>query len=381
MRKTLCWALILGLLLAVCGAAAGEEAGAGAQGTEETAGGTVAESAALEEPRRTMMLDGKVVPGETIVVLAPFGGTVETLAAKAGDFVTAGQRLMTLGTTKVYAPADGTVGSLRAEVGDDVAYVQDRYGALMYVEPVSTLTITTTTESAYVADENYLIHSGETVYIGSRTNNKRVGVGFVTKVDGSSYTVEVTESNLIVGDSVSIFRGKDLAPKTKIGQGDTARSADVAITSEGTVFRLHVQQGDTVKRGDLLLETVGGATAYNPMPTNQVLAEKASIVATIDVSEAGSVTKNQVILTLYPLESLQVSVDVLEGDLPSIRIGDSVRIELASFYGQDSMTGKIAAISGLSSSATDEASYTVTIDFTATELIRMGMSVNVYFNE
>ncbi len=339
------------------------------------------QGAIAEDIRRTLMLPGSVVAGETIVATAPFGGTVDEVLTKIGDFVSAGQSLVSLGTTKIYAPCDGTVRGLRARVGDDAAFIQGRYTALMYLEPISRLMITTDTKYAYIADENYMIHVGEQVYVGSRTNNSRVGIGFVTAVDGNNYTVEVTEGNLIVGDGVSIYRSANFLPETKLGSGDTTRIADVSITSEGWVFKINVAEGDTVKRGDVLMETVGGTTAYNPLPTNRVIAERTSIVATVDVTVGASVNKGQTLATIYPLQELQVAVEVAEADLTNVKVGDKTRIELASFYDETSMEGTVVSISGLSTPENEEPQYTVTIDFEATTIIREGMSVNVYFNE
>ncbi len=334
-----------------------------------------------EDIRRTLMLPGNVIAGETIAATAPFGGMVDEVLTKAGDFVSAGQTIAILGTTKVYAPCDGTVRGLRAKVGDDAQFIQGRYTALMYLEPTSRLMINTDTKYAYIADENYMIHVGEQVYVGSRSNNSRVGAGFVTAVDGSNYTVEVTEGNLIVGDAVSIYRSAGFLPETKLGSGDTTRNADVSITSEGWVYKINVSEGDTVERGDVLMETVGGTTAYNPLPTNRVIADRTSIVASVDATVGASVNKGQTLATLYPLQALQVAVEVAEADLSSVKVGDATRIELANFYDEASIKGVVVSISGLSSAENEDPQYTVTIDFDATDIIRKGMSVNVYFNE
>lgn len=335
----------------------------------------------LEEIRQMIILSGTVVAGQTVAVSAPFGGTVEDFTVRKGDIVSAGEKLFSLKTTKVYAPCDGIVGDVRAQVGDEATFIQERYGALCYIEPLSRLLIKTDTKYAYSADENKQIHVGETVYIGSRTNNERVGIGFITSVDENGYTVEVTEGNLIFEDPVSIFRKRDFVPESKIGSGTTTLNPNVAITSEGTIFSLYATQGKEVKRGELLMETVGGSTSYNPLPTNQVLAGAKAVVASVDVTAGANVTKNQVMATLYPVEQFQISVNALEMDLVNLKVGDSVRIELANIYEKESMVGVVSSIAGQSASEATDTEYTVYIDFKANDFIRLGMSVNVYFNE
>lgn len=334
-----------------------------------------------EDARRAIMMPGSVVAGETVNVLAPFGGTVADFSLRKGDFVSAEDNLFTINTTKVYAPCDGIVGSVRVQVGDEASFIQERYGALLYIEPQSRYLIKTDTKNAYSDGENKLIHVGETVFIGSKISNERTGAGFITSVSDSGYTVEVTEGNLILGDSVSIFRNRDFSSESKIGSGTTILNPNVAISSEGSVFRLYATQDKAVKRGELLLETVSGSIAYNPFPTNRVLAGRKGIIASVDVNAGANVTKNQIMATLYPIDKFQVSVNVLESDLKDIQKGDPVRIELSNFYDQESMKGIIASISGLTIAESNETEYTVYINFSAGDFIRMGMGVNVYFNE
>lgn len=333
------------------------------------------------EEKRMFILSGTVVAGETITVLAPFGGIVSDFSLRKGDFVNAEDTLFTITTTKVYAPCDGIIGSVRAQVGDETSFVQDQYGALLYIEPLNRFLIKTDTKYAFNADDNKLIHVGETVYIGSRSSSERTGIGFITSVDDNGYTVEVTEGNLILGDSISVFRSRDFSNESKIGSGTTILNPNVPITSEGSIFRLYATQGREVARGDLLLETVNGSIAYNPFPTNRVLAGRKAIVASVDINAGSNVSKNQLMATLYPMDKFQISVNILESDLKDIEKGDSVRIELSNFFDQESMTGVISSISGLGATESGETEYTVYIDFAAGDFIRLGMAVNVYFNE
>ena len=334
-----------------------------------------------EDDRRAIILSGTVVAGQTVAVLAPFGGAVENFTVRKGDIVSAGESLFSLTTTKVYAPCDGIVGTVRAQVGDETSFLQDRYGALFYIEPQNRFLIKTDTKFAFAADENKLIHVGETVFIGSRNSTERFGAGYVISVDDKGYSVEVTEGNLTLGDSVSLFRKRDFDAESKIGQGTTTLNPNVAITSDGSIFRLYAVQGKDVKRGELLLETVGGSIGFNPLPTNQVLAGSKAVVATVDVSSGANVSKNQVMATLYPVDRFQVAVNVMELDLANVWIGDPVRITLENFYDQEPMRGLVSSIAGSNVSDATETEYMVYIDFSANDMIRLGMGVNVYFNE
>lgn len=340
--------------------------------------------------KRSMMLEGTVEAGNTVAVMVPFGGVLLDTSLKEGDMVQAGDVLHTIETTKVYASVDGKVGGVRVQDGDDVKAIQDRYTALLYIEPSNPYTIETSTKNAYTygGTENEYIHVGEYVYLRSNSTKKRSGIGFVIAVNGSDYTVEVLDGNLELDESTDIYRDEDYKYESRIGTGKTIRNPDVAVTVDsGSVYKVHVQQDDVVKRGDLLLEIVTGTIAMQDIPSNEVQAEEDGVVATVDSKAGDTVNQNQLLSTLYPISDFQVAVPVSEMDLPHVGIGDPVRIELSNISDQATLTGSIASISGLNDAETSEdgestdATYTVYIDFTASSIIRQGMNVNVYFNE
>jgi len=338
--------------------------------------------------KRYMMLAGTVEAGNTVAVMAPFGGILQNASLKEGDMVRVGEVLHIIDTTKVYAPVDGKAGGVRVQDGDEVTAIQNRYTALLYIELSSPYIIETSTKNAYSGNpENSYIHPGEFVYLRSNSSRQRIGTGFVIYVDGSNFTVEVLEGNLELDESTDIYRDGDYTYRSLIGTGKTARNPNVAITVDsGSIYKVHVQHDDVVNRGDLLLEVVTGTIPMQNIPGNEVQAEEDSIVASVAATAGDTVSQNQVLFTLYPIRDFQIVVPVSEVELPYVNIGDTVRIEMMNIRDQPSLTGTVASISGLNSAqATDdeytEATYNVYIDFTASAIIRQGMNVNVFFND
>lgn len=331
--------------------------------------------------QRMLMLQGKIVTGKAVPVAAPFGGILAEYSHRKGDVVAVGEELFSIETTKIYAPVNGRIGALGAQAGDSVAFFQEQYGAVLFIEPENQFMIETDTKEAFDSDANFLIHVGETLYIGSRSSAERVGTGFVTAADGKSYTVEVIDGTLVMDDNVALFRDRFFDMKSKTGNGKVSRKANIPITADGSIFAMHVSQGQTVQRGDLLFETVSGSIAYNKYPTNQIISDYAAVIASIDATPGSNVNQKQVLSTLYLLSDFQIAVEVSDADLQNIHTGDQVRVELAGVFEQtEPIVGTITSISGLSSS-TEEPAYTVYIDFTAIPNPRAGMIVNVYFNE
>ena len=148
--------------------------------------------------RAAFSIPGQVVAGESVSLTAPYGGKIMDHTARVGDVLQPGQTVFSIETTKVYAPCDGTIGGVRALLGDEAGFVQQQYGALMYLEPANLLRIDTTTAEAYDSNENKLIRVGEIVYLQSSNAKARTGVGRVTMVDGRNFSVEVIEGNLRV---------------------------------------------------------------------------------------------------------------------------------------------------------------------------------------
>ncbi len=79
-------------------------------------------------------IDGSIKSAETKTILAPYSGVVGNYTVTAGDAVNMGDALFALRTEQVYADFDGTVTAVFAQPGDSAASVEERYGALAYIE-------------------------------------------------------------------------------------------------------------------------------------------------------------------------------------------------------------------------------------------------------
>ena len=167
----------------------------------------------------TMSLNGTVEAGVTVPVYAPIGGTVESVALEQGMRVNAGDTLFTYRTEKTYASEDGTVTGVFAQAGDDAETVAGRYGADLYIEGTILYTVSSSTSKAYPSVDTTIVHTGETVYLVCRTDSTRKGTGIITGVEGSNYSVLVSEGNFVIGDSVTIYRDEAHTEKLRIGPG------------------------------------------------------------------------------------------------------------------------------------------------------------------
>lgn len=323
--------------------------------------------------------DGSVVAREAISITAPFGGTVSSFGLRAGSKIHLGDRIATVETGKVYAPVDGTVTGLFAQAGDSIENVVGRFGAVMYIIPTHKFTITADIQKAYNSSQTKYINIGETLYIACTNDAAHTAVGTVVAAEGTTYTVETTSGELLMEETVNLYREPARTAKSRVGRGTVSRTKEIAVTGTGSILRLHVADGDRVQRGDLLYETMTGVFDGLYATTNEILSEANGVVASVNTSAGAAISKGDTLLTVYTMDSLQIEISIGEYDLVSIKEGDTVNISFN--YDEDNRhttTGTVEMISHLSSTEGEgEASYPAYISFTPNEDVRIGMTAVV----
>lgn len=335
------------------------------------------------------MLAGTVTSGKTEVAYAPYGGQAANIQVSEGDYIKVGDPIVDIMPTPVYAPVAGTVTAVFGQPGDSTENLDERYTAVLFMEPTSRYTINANTERAYASSATKMIHVGENVYLTCATDGSHMGTGVVISIGDSdeegntSYTVEVRSGTMLIGESIKICRASDYAVESCIGRGTVVQAKPVAVKGSGSILRIAVQPGDVVDRGELLFETVEGNLNGLYAVSNHLLSPISGIIAKADLEEGATVSQNAAILSVYPLSSLQVQVDIPLMDLASYHVGSSAVIEVdVGSYDPQRYTGTLARISRIANS--DESKVKTVkawIDFDADDTIVYGMPVNVYFTQ
>ena len=343
-----------------------------------------------------LALDGSVVSSGADSVRAPFGGIVEDVKLRAGDLVSVGDPVASIVTSKVYAPQDGIVGSVCAQAGDSAEGIMKRYGAVLYIEPTNRYIVQASTEKAYNSSDTRYVHIGEKLYLSCTQDGSHRGTARVTKIEPADeagitkYTLEVTGGDFYIGETVGAFRSSDYASTSRVGRGTVAQAEAIAVEGAGSILKLHVAPGDSVERGQLLFETVEGTLDGLYAGESTIPSDLSGIVASVDVQNGASVTKDANLITVYPFESLQVEAQVNVLDLGAIHEGDAVEIEFD--VDPDSLMrypGRVESISYLATGGADSKSagegnqkyYSAYISFAADGHVRLGMPAIVYLNE
>ena len=333
--------------------------------------------------------NGTVISRETTAVSAPFGGLVDKISLRKGDVIHVGDPVATIKTTKVYAEMDGIVSGIFAREGDQTEGITDRYGGVMYLEPINKYLVSATTEKAYNSSDTKYVHIGEKVYLSCTKDGTHVGTAVVTKISevdesgNTPYTLEVVGGEFYMGETVGIYRSSDHSPSSRIGRGTIQQNAAVPVKGTGSVLKLHVQVGDRVERGEVLFETVEGVLDGLFAVDNTIYSPLDGIVASVEATQGSAVEKGGKLITVFPKDAMQIEMNVSELDLAEIHEGDKVSIEFEwDADGALQLEGVVSGISSVGVEKTEKSSgdvqYSAYVDFTPVESVRLDMSVIVY---
>lgn len=331
---------------------------------------------------------GNVISRETTSVSAPFGGLIDSIPLRKGDVIHVGDPVATIRTTKVYAEMDGIVSGIFAQEGDQTEGITERYGGVMYIEPINKYLVSATTEKAYNSSDTKYIHIGEKVYLSCTKDGTHVGTAVVTKIaeldenGNTPYTLEVVGGEFYMGETVGIYRSSDHSSSSRIGRGTIQQNAAVPVKGTGSVLKMHVQVGDRVERGEVLFETVEGVLDGMYAVDNTICSPLDGIVATVEATQGSAVEKGGKLITVFPKDAMQIEIKVSELDLAEIHEGDKVLIEFEwDADGALQLDGVVSGISSVgdekSENSTD-ARYSAYVDFTPVDSVRLDMSVIVY---
>lgn len=133
---------------------------------------------------------------------------------------------------------------------------------------------------------------------------------------------------------------------TVIGQVESIPSRSVAITSRipGRVFSLKVLEGESVKKGQTLVE-VESRQLGDPPPRVEYRAPIDGVVLDRHAVLGDTVEPDKHLLKVVDLSEVYVEGRIYEGQLSQVKNGQQVRVVIES-YPEESFTGVVEVISG-----------------------------------
>ena len=303
--------------------------------------------------------EGRTVAASTLYVEAEASAVLEEVCVETGALVAEGDVLATLRPTRVFASQDGVVARLRAAAGDRVD------GSVLEIAPVSQYTIYCTVDGAYASARSTLVHSGEALYIRCTADGSHRGTGIVAQIDGSEYQVLATGGEFYVGETVYLYRDADFTGSQRVGVGTVVTAGTETYESQGTLLRLCVEAGESVERGELLYEYIGGGDGQLRAPASGIVVEAPA--------QGGAVSPGSTAFAIAPLDQICVELQVDETLAARLRVGETLSLRYAGDAEEVLQSGTIASISA----APEGGLYTATI---LPEIVpeRLGLTVFVH---
>ena len=322
--------------------------------------------------------NGVVRSGNVEQLTAPFSGVLLPFDWAYGDRVEADEVLFVMQTQKVYAPADGTMQAVFAQEGDLCEDVQMLYGCIGTMTRATEQIILADTADAYDEDGEPVVHAGAPVYLRQSDDEDNKGKGRIIAVDGENYTVELTSGLFDEEDEVEVFSDENMGTKTKLGDGTVIRQADLPLMASGRVLKACVQQGDSIRKGQLLFETVS-PDAEPDVDSAEIIAPVSGALELGYLTSGQQVYKGQLLCSVHDLSKLEVVAQVDEVDLDKIAVGDSLNM-VFDRYPEKNVTGMVTEIASMGSPKQNAVYYDVVLTFTAGFEVAPGMNATVWLS-
>ncbi len=337
--------------------------------------------AAAESQEEAISGKGMITAPERISLLAPMGGQLQDFSWKAGDRAEAGAVALTILPMQICAANSGIITGLNARAGDQADAVQAQYGALCYVERQGTWHVRASTASAYNKPRNRDIRIGDVLRVRKGSGgDEKTGEGTVISADGKGFVLEMEQGDFELEDDVSLYLGTGTTYKSSelAGKGKAARPQALAVTGNGIVASILVQEGDLVERGQpLFLMDSSNARYQNQMGSPQAIFPQAALIENMLVSPGQAVIQGQALMTLIPEGTLEATLEIDELDIAQVRAGQSVRL-IIDAYPNIWREGRAVEICPLGSTQLDTTKYRVRVSIDNTEGLMLGMHVTGY---
>ena len=322
--------------------------------------------------------DGQVYALNETDIVAPFSGVVLPLNIEVGDSLKLGDEIVKFDTNKTYASCDGTLAIAFAKEGDQASDIIARYGALALVEPEHLFMVEATTKDAHDNPENKVIHVGEKVYYESKTEDRITGQGRIIAVEGQNYRVEITAGTLEVDEEIDLYRDVLRVKESKIGAGICTLAPSVKVMSEGRIIKANFKEGETVKAGDLLFETLHADA--KPDAQSSLFAQDGGVITKLNVGSGQQVYKGQHIATIADMSELEIRCMVDEVDLSKIKMGASLKVVLDA-HPNEFYYGEVSKIALVGKEIQNASYYEVSLKLQSADQVKLGMNATVYLDE
>ena len=269
----------------------------------------------------------------TVPIVAQSTGILESLAAEAGQRVSADETIGRIRETRVFAEQDGKIASLNIRAGQKIS------GTALQITPDCRYTVYCTADDAYETAETMFPHSGETVYIRCTANGTHRGIGTITLMEEDDYLVEPFGGEFQIGETVKLYRSADFSKKQCVGKGTVVAAEAIGYECEGTIGEVYVVKGAQVEKGQLLYTYVSGETGMISSPADGIVRE-------LNAAAGDAVTDGQIIGAVAAYGDIRIAVKIGESAAGALRTGAKVECSAAAGKEETTAAGTVESVAG-----------------------------------
>ena len=296
----------------------------------------------------------------------------------------------------VRAEVDGTVSSLKVAKGDQVTSGQE----VAVIRDSSKMLLNLLFPAADAA--NFSVGQSADVMLDGTFETLK---GTITAITG---TDELSTGNLLVrtvtirvnnagGLTTAQAATASINGVSSIASATFAYQAERTLTAlaSGTVSAINVQEGDTVSKGDILIELTGDdltesiqsaseslRSAEISMQNQQDNMSNYTITSPIsgtiiekDAKQGDALTSGSTLCVIYDLSYLEMVINVDELQIGALSVGQKVQIT-ADAVADKTYVGTVTRVSMKGSSSGGTTTYPITIRIDDTDGLRPGMNAN-----
>ena len=296
----------------------------------------------------------------------------------------------------VRAEVDGTVSSLKVAKGDQVTSGQE----VAVIRDSSKMLLNLLFPAADAA--NFSVGQSADVMLDGTFETLK---GTITAITG---TDELSTGNLLVrtvtirvnnagGLTTAQAATASINGVSSIASATFAYQAERTLTAlaSGTVSAINVQEGDTVSKGDILIELTGDdltesiqsaseslRSAEISMQNQQDNMSNYTITSPIsgtiiekDAKQGDALTSGSTLCVIYDLSYLEMVINVDELQIGALSVGQKVQLT-ADAVTDKTYVGTVTRVSMKGSSSGGTTTYPITIRIDDTDGLRPGMNAN-----
>lgn len=360
---------------------------------------------------RTITGSGKLAASDSETLRLPGEITVETVIAKSGDFVKAGDTLATLDldslrkqaaqvsadlatldrsiasrseVTSVKSPVRGRVKYLPAQKGDDVLSDVIRYGALAIIstDEKMALEIKSTAGLALYSEVKVTWEKGHAT--GTVVAKTADGYRITLTDDGTPYQAQamVYDGETLLGEGTILIN----SPVTVLANGGQIKSVRVSentqVSAGGGLFSLEYAPdsasyitalADRNEKAALYETLLGYVADPRVLATADGYIDEVLLEDDTDIAASASADGLTDAFTIHTGGAVKMSIDVDELDIDDVALSQSVSVTLDAYPGE-TFEASVTHISRIGEAGASITTYPVEVTLNYDERLLEGMN-------